>query len=199
MNNSSLHKIITGLLLLGASFISPLFAQTIIADFNGSATVGYHKLVWKVDKEMTTLRYELETSEDDINYTKIADVNAIGNTGYSYINNNVIYERQFYRIKVVEQDNSSSYSKSIVLKNLAEKVEPLGMFPNPVVNEVLIRTKEDISQVIVTDIYGKTMYKQQPEKTQQLKIPFAHLTRGVYFVQITCGGVTTVKTILKQR
>lgn len=184
------------LCLILSGFVS---AQTIIADLSGSATIGYHKLVWKVDKEMTTLRYEVETSEDDISYTKIADVNAIGNTGYSYINNNVIYERQYYRVKVVEQDNSSTYSKSIVLKNLAEKVEPLGMFPNPVVNEVLIRTKEDISQVIVTDIYGKIMYKQQPEKTQQLKIPFANLTRGVYFVQVTCGGVITVKTILKQK
>ncbi len=92
-------------------------------------------LAWTTDMEANSNRFEIERSFDGISWTKIASVQAKGNSSiasnYSYNDNMKISENVSYRLKMVDQDETSAYSPIRTIKSETSSVQ-MNIFPNPV-------------------------------------------------------------------
>ncbi|MHA4739909.1 PQQ-dependent sugar dehydrogenase [Dyadobacter sp. MSC1_007] len=100
--------------------------------FKGIEREGSQFLEWRTLFETNFHRFEVQRSRDGRKFESVDSVNSHGN-GYTYsvpISSPVI-ENDYYRLKMVDLDNSYQYSSIISIKTARRSAEPF-VFPNPV-------------------------------------------------------------------
>jgi hypothetical protein len=94
------------------------------------------KVAWKVANEINIAHYEVEKSADGRNFNSIATVAALGNSGNSILNyqlldKNVFEGYNFYRIKSIGIAGEISFSNVVKVAGL--NCQPaISIYPNPV-------------------------------------------------------------------
>lgn len=166
--------------------------------FNAISEGTYNSVDWKSMIEVNFKHYELESSEDGINFTKIATVNPIGNVSsinsYNYLDFNPYSPITYYRLKMVDLDYSFEYSRIISIENGTNKTGTLVVFPNPATNELYIKLSvpnEKNATIDIKDILGRVIYHQEIDLTQSINnnyINTANFASGTYIVSITAGN-----------
>lgn len=166
--------------------------------FDGVSKGYYNSIYWKSAIETNFKHYELESSEDGINFTKIATVNPIGNVSsinsYNYLDFNPYSPITYYRLKMVDLDYSFEYSRIISIENGTNKTGTLVVFPNPATNELYIKLSvpnEKNATIDIKDILGRVIYHQEIDLTQSINnnyINTANFASGTYIVSITAGN-----------
>lgn len=175
---------------------SPLPVELI--SFNATSEGTYNSVNWTSAVELNFNHYELESSEDGINFTKIATVNPIGNVSsinsYNYLDFNPYSPITYYRLKMVDLDYSFEYSRIISIENGTNKTGTLVVFPNPATNELYIKLSvpnEKNATIDIKDILGRVIYHQEIDLTQSINnnyINTANFASGTYIVSITAGN-----------
>jgi hypothetical protein len=93
-----------------------------------------------------------------------------------------------YRIKVIEPNNSHSYSPTIIIKNNNE-AEKLLISPNPVQAELYLKIPGSNfvhKELMLVNSAGVIVQKQQLNVTNnQVKLNLGMLPGGVYIIQVT--------------
>jgi hypothetical protein len=100
------------------------------------------KVAWKVANEINIARYEVEKSTDGINFTSIATVAALGNSGNSILNyqlldKNLQEGNNFYRIKSIGIAGEFNFSSIVKLAWLNSQPTTFAIYPNPVQNGLI--------------------------------------------------------------
>jgi hypothetical protein len=165
----------------------------------------YNELKWIVaDVENELQDFEVQKSNDGINFTTIGTVSAAANKrGYSY-NDDVTVRDCMYRIKIKKRNASFFYSD--IIKIVSSGVVAGTVTPNPVKNTCTINYKAtNAGEVIVAvfDITGKQVClekKQTLKGLNTLKINgVANLNAGQYVVKILKDlKINTVFKLLKE-
>ncbi len=103
-------------ILLGL-FVTSIFAGAYLDYFHVSSDGDNVLLQWKTEEETNLKQFVIERKTPDGSYTDIASVQAAGsNSYYSYVDksaykaNDLIF---IYRLKIVDNDNSYSYSNEV--------------------------------------------------------------------------------------
>ncbi len=95
---------------------------------------------WKVENELNIQHYEVECSNDGMNFETRSLQTALGNNqsmiNYHFIDENPVTGNNFYRIKSVGRDGSINYSR-VVKIIYTEGSAGIRVFPNPVLNQTL--------------------------------------------------------------
>jgi len=168
-------------------------APVTFAGFNVSMENNQAKVNWTTLNEINILGYELEKSNDGIQFTKLTSVpsyNTSAPSQYSFIDISLFNGNNFYRIKSVERSGFATYSKTVNLYNgkrsgisisptivttgnfnLQMNNIPKGQYQMAVYNEAGVPL---ISKIINTQTEG-TM-------SQNITLP-AGTARGLYFVR----------------
>jgi hypothetical protein len=139
-----------------------------IRNTNNTVTVN-----WGIAKEINVVKYEIEQSNDGINFVKIntqtATLNNATNINYSKVDATATLSNNWYRIKAINDRGIVKYS-SIAMVN---EVKPLititkpsmTISPNPVVNGVinlhLDNQKAGKYDIQVTNTAGQVLFEQQ--------------------------------------
>lgn len=93
------------------------------------------EITWSTFTERNVSNFEIERSSNGRQFNSLGRVNAVGNSdvknNYAFVDNLPVTGNNFYRIKSIDLNGSTSYSK-IVKVNTAEKNSRLTIFPNPV-------------------------------------------------------------------
>lgn len=93
-----------------------------ITNFSGKISNGSALLDWNIENIEDALFFELEKSNDGTSFSKLAVVNPLpGEKKYTYSDQRMLSNVAFYRLKVVEKNNSVHYSNVIQLQNTADK------------------------------------------------------------------------------
>lgn len=71
-------------------------------------------------------------------------------------------------------------------------------YPNPTTNLLNIKAENNLDQVSITDMSGRTIKNINNYNTKQAKIDVADLTSGIYFIQVVSNGVPQVQKFIKQ-
>ena len=71
-------------------------------------------------------------------------------------------------------------------------------FPNPASNVLNINSENNLEQVSITDMSGRTIKTINSSNSNQLKVDVADLTSGVYFIQVVSNGVPQIQKFIKQ-
>jgi hypothetical protein len=71
-------------------------------------------------------------------------------------------------------------------------------FPNPASNVLNINSENNLEQVSITDMSGRTIKTINNSNTNQLKVDVFDLSAGVYFIQVVSNGVPQIQKFIKQ-
>ena len=153
------------------------------------------KLNWSTSLEKNLSHFEVEHSPNGKNFKAVGEVVANNNQDggiYEFMDRPTATQN-YYRLRIVDLDDTYSYSNIIVLNS--DRLSDLTIFPNPNngASVLLIehnRTLTDV-QVEVMSINGQVISSQiVPLKYGQNQIPISmqEAASGVYFVKITRGN-----------
>lgn len=100
---------------------------------------------WEVAEERLIQKYEIERSAESINFYKMAEVSAGGNSStgnYHWLDEDPVTGKNYYRVRAIQTDGRSFISKTAVVIMNARNAA-LTIFPNPVINKrINIRSNE---------------------------------------------------------
>lgn len=123
---------LTGPGTLDASFNpnnSPLPIELLF--FTGKQTNDGHLLEWATASELNFSHFSVERSVDGINFRELEQVKGYGNSkerkDYSFVDRSVIVGRNYYRLKSMDVDGSSEYSRVLMMEYIGK--EPFSLPP----------------------------------------------------------------------
>ncbi len=109
-------------------------AQEVLT-FEGSFQDGQVVLNWQTQQEQNVNFYTVQRSTNGTDWTDLTDVDATGASKYTYTDNNPLSDISFYRLKVVYNDNSSSFSARVRVID-PRSLRVLRVYPNPIPPDV---------------------------------------------------------------
>lgn len=162
--------------------------------FKARKTSGVVHLNWETVSELNSSTFSIERSTDHHKFTEIGTVKARGNTNnknaYSFTDLSLPGSGSqpstlYYRLKITDKNGSTTFSEIVTINEAPEA--SLLLYPNPVSNEVSIRTGDgfDRSSLAITNQMGEEV-ACIVTKTEQgtVTIDTTHLKSGLYLVKI---------------
>lgn len=152
----------------------------------------YVSLNWTTSSEFNNNHFEVERSQDGLEFTSIGNVKGAGTSvvmnKYSFNDMNPLRGVSFYKIKQVDNDGKFSYSV-IRTVTLNSQKDDISLSPNPASDYLNISSFEevDIKKLLVTDLTGKILMSipsiQEASDLAQ-SIDISKLSAGVYLLHI---------------
>jgi len=173
-------------------------------DFRGflakSQADGSTKLLWDVANEINFKGYEVESSVDGKNFTKIGYVQGENKNVYSFTYSDKISGTRFFRIKSLDLDNSFKLSSIIKVKGTDERTTTIQLYPVPAVSHVFVQHDKVTNNAMISllSIDGKVIKQVRPVSNSfQTQLNVGELNGGVYFVRYDNGegSVETIKMV----
>ncbi|MBC7849890.1 MAG: SBBP repeat-containing protein [Chitinophagaceae bacterium] len=137
----------------GAGSIVPL---TLI-DFSGTREFANIKLQWRTTDEINTKSFEIERSNDGINFHSVGSVNAKGSASnvrqqYTFVHTVNTSAISFYRLKMIDADERFSYSKQITVPGSPNKQNWV-MAPSVISSAAVLRINSSSSERMLLSVY----------------------------------------------
>ncbi len=191
---------------------SKIFAQSVysngalpvkFAAFSAMYQNGFTKLSWSTATETNNDYFDIERSEDGLNFTAIGKVAGATNsnriTKYTYLDKSGIERTAllYYRIKQVDKDGSFDYTEIKVVKVPNLNVFAVHAYPNPVVRNLTVSLGEGYKSAtyVLTDMSGKSLLKGNLISSHQIDV--SNLPKGAYILKLKAGDENFSKKIIK--
>jgi PQQ-dependent dehydrogenase (s-GDH family) len=168
--------------------------------FDGSLHNNTTLLKWETSNETNVSHFAVERSIDGRNFTEIGTVAANGNTTantlYSYTDNDVANQPTstvHYRLKMIDIDGASTYSKVIVIA--LANITSINVSPNPASDKVrlaFVSAGETIGQWSIMDNSGRIVLQsstQVRKGNNNVLINIEKLSAGIYYLKLTGDGI----------
>lgn len=159
-----------------------------------------NKLEWATSTEVNSNRFEIEKSSNTKNWRKIGETKAAGNSNntkfYAFTDDaSSEFETSYYRLKMIDNDESFEYSKIISSAILTKS--KFVIYPNPFSKNLFLEAeKSDISKIELFDCRGILRITQENMNNDIHTIETSGLESGVYFIRIYGkNGVQTLKVL----
>lgn len=169
-------------------------------------SVIHNKIVldWATSMQENTNRFEVEKSFDAVNYSLLTSIKAQNtnniNTYYKITDESPISKLQYYRLKIIDNDNSYTYSN--VLKQEMDITEPLQI-------QSIINTQNEISvslyssektpiTIFLRNLNGQIIYQQKITSDNNIikfSIPTFYFSSGIYTLQFITSKSNLVKKV----
>ena len=159
-----------------------------LIDFTAQKNSSYVLLKWYATFETSFRQYDVERSTDGINFNKIGEVAGQNFANYSFPDNNLTKNAVlYYRLKMVDLDGRSRYSKIINIR-INNDLSGALVYPNPAASELHIKLNEPLqsnSSLLISDITGRIVKQQQVNANQSnINLEIQDLSAGRYFIKI---------------
>lgn len=159
---------------------------------------------WTTVSEQNSAWFDVERSFDGLTYFKIAQVQAAGNSNdlrhYQYEDANAAKSKIFYRLKMVDADDSYKLSRVSVVQASVDKKQGFLLYPNPAVynvNLVLSEAAARDMQLQVTNQLGQVVRITRVTRgTQIINLDINGLPKGFYMVRLTGNEVVQVEKLV---
>lgn len=151
---------------------------------DGSSQPLKNTLSWTGNPNNHVESYVIERSSDGIHFNTIGQVPTLSSLDYqfSFSDNTFKSNVNYYRLKIVSESATNSYSNIIRLETVSENI-PILLFPNPVNDYLQIQGSFDnMAKIRITDITGKTLHQQSILTNESIFT--GHLPSGLYQLEI---------------
>lgn len=155
-----------------------------------------NNLQWEVAKEINFDHYEVQTSKDGQQWSRISSVsgNNIGTAqSYNYTDKRKsIVGNQLYRLKMVDIDGRYEYSK-IVRSKCLDRNRQVEIYPNPVIqgHHLHLTNDENVNSLRLFNAAGSLVMEGR-----QKDLNTTDLQQGVYFLQIIEVDQSSMKKLI---
>ncbi|MFC4231379.1 T9SS type A sorting domain-containing protein [Parasediminibacterium paludis] len=148
-------------------------------------------LNWQVSNEVNLNTYIVERSNNGSSFLEITSVNAINVAGYNYTDGHPLLGKNYYRLKLLNQDGSFSYS-SVELVDIANQ-SSMQLFPNPAKDLLEVRFTKltaDIATLRLLNYTGQAVKTVIAGNVNQANISLSleGLASGLYSLQLLNNG-----------
>ncbi|MEO5683829.1 MAG: T9SS type A sorting domain-containing protein [Chitinophagaceae bacterium] len=176
--------------------------------FKGQKSNSGNLLQWRTATEQNNDYFSIERSEDGTHFVGIGRVAGSGNSSmphdYTYSDSKTSAGNYYYRLKQVDKDGKSDFSKTILLSENA-KGGLVQLYPNPVQASLAIAINNDSrgnGRIAVYDVTGRNVKEEtviKNDKTLNTILNMSNLIPGLYMVEIKIGNTYKLsKSILKK-
>jgi hypothetical protein len=162
-------------------------------------------ITFKTINELNTDHFEIEQSNDGVNFTKVQSIKAAGNSSdprnYDWTQRNVSTGKYYYRLKIVDRNGMYAYSEIAVVTVKNGVTIALGVYPNPATEKIYIKQTASSSGDIfqVRNLAGVLiMQKTFTGGSAQNSIDVSGLSTGTYFLSRISGSQTEMVKFIKQ-
>ena len=162
-----------------------------LISFTGVLNKGFVTLKWNTANEQDIAGFDIERSDDDeVNFNTVGKVQSKNQSinEYKFNDDNLSkLSKTYYRIKIINQDGSFSYSNEILINNSALGND-FSIMPNPFKDYLLVQGNSlNTINIEIFDGKGK-LVKRIPSCQTSSKIQVGDLKEGIYWVRITDEG-----------
>jgi hypothetical protein len=179
---------------VGALFpLGPLPIDNFV--FTGKIENNKHVLQWVSTQENEWSHFVIEQSIDGNHFTEVGMRNAKGNTtgtsNYEFEYAKFLVGNNFYRIKIVKDDNTFELSNIVLLQNKPTQLQ-IAMYPNPASTQLFLQIASVVpntqAQISICNSNGKIVYTNTIMSNNQIvEIPIVAWAAGYYFATIKQG------------
>ena len=161
--------------------------QVNILSFTGISRYSIAQLGWR-STEQNILQYEVESSNDSINFVRegvVAANNQSSENNYRFTDNIRGIQKKFYRLRIVNKQGKWDYSKTIVVTNNSM---PLNIvYPSIIKNNMLNLFISDAYDNLVLFAANGTVILNKSIRgfKGRMDIPVTNLAKGMYLVKIS--------------
>ncbi len=183
-----------------------------LTTFTGSKIEKNVQLNWATATEKNNSHFDIQRSNDGINFENITKVIGKGNSSsinnYSYTDINVPSNNLYYRLQQVDVNGKATLSAVILIKYDIKVNFELSVYPNPVANHTAIITLKNapIAQYSVSvksikgeTIFTKTINQNAVNGSVEMQLPTS-IAKGLYVlnvVSVDCKINLTQKIIIE--
>jgi hypothetical protein len=162
-------------------------APVSLISFTGSYLHGQTQLSWTTATEINNDYFEVERSDDGINFYPVGKVKGNGSSAglheYELTDANSISGVAYYRLVQYDYNGKKTYSNVITLKT--EKNTTVSVSPNPFTDNFTINfSGEKSSQIKVMDVLGRVVETRSMEQASYSLSVGENLSRGTYIVNV---------------
>lgn len=185
-----------------------------LIDISATGMNDHIEVVWNVASEMNLSHYELERSENGIDFEHIATLEAEGNTtnhlSYHYDDHQVRgFQNYYYQVRSVDVDGSFEYTPVVVasIDGFGEgfNENAVSLYPNPTNANTAVAIHADQSMSIVMTVMsasGQTVHEQKlllNSGNTVVNLASNPWANGVYFVELRdeLSGKSITKRLIK--
>jgi hypothetical protein len=163
---------------------------------------------WTTVSETNNEYFSIESSNDAINFHEIARIPGAFNSNtiitYKELDKNPFPGVSYYRLKQVDYDGETMFSKIAVVNMPIITEADLVICPNPVVNIMDVRLDPFLfhsPSIEIRDISGKLIQSYQVTQIdvqKPFRIDLNELPQGMYFLQVSEQGYSISKRLVKK-
>ncbi len=150
-------------------------------------------LQWVTAREVNTAYFAIERSADGKKYAAIGKV-AAGTNNYSYTDEHPLRGYNYYRLKMVDKDGRFTYSD---VRLVNQDFNGFSLYPNPAHDHFVI-SGTNLQWLTIADLAGHVVKQQMLGNVAFANISLDGLAKGVYMVQVGCGGMTGVVRVVRE-
>lgn len=161
-----------------------------LVDFAGVQKAQQIDLSWITEQNDNGDHFEIEHSLNGTDFIVIGTTNIISNT-YSFTDAQPVNGLNFYRLKQINKDGSSTYSSTIAIHFNNPVVQIIQINPNPVANQLNIICNANKAENITCKIYSadgrevKNIPATFHSGENKIITDVSKLSKGNYFVVIS--------------
>ncbi len=175
--------------------------------FNGKVQGNDALLEWVTTSEQNTKTFEVEKSVNGIAYRTIGTVKAAGSSNakrtYSFLDKDFNAEVNYYRLTVVDNDNRTSKTNTVVLRSKAKQA--LIVVNNPFSTYIdvrFVKAPQGRVKLQLADLAGRVMHTQVSNSLTQNVLRFdlssKTIGRGIYVLTAEVDGMKYSSRVMKQ-
>jgi hypothetical protein len=179
--------------------------------FTGKLETGGINLNWQTWAETDNNRFEIERSADALKYTAIGTINTKAVNGnhqgllsYQFTDKEPLPGVNFYRIRQIDIDGASEFSKTIKIANVAPTENSIvqSFYPNPVSDRLIIQLGNGVREINAlrfSDASGRVLSAHKPAVSPDgiINVSTTSLRKGLNFATIILadGQQSTIKVM----
>ncbi len=163
-----------------------------------------NKLDWNVAMERNLDHYLIQRSFDAVKFTDLDKVypgtSGAAQKSYSYHDRNFTESINYYRLKIVDKDQTFKYSSLIAINTFEDsKFKINKIFPNPANSEIFASVDAPTDALLefeILDFMGRVVYKDKQHLkfgTNMININLASFKKGIYYFKFDCNKETKVE------
>jgi hypothetical protein len=192
------------------NFVSTAALPLHVVSFLGKCTDDHQNILdWTTTSEEDIQNFYVQTSTNAQNWQPIGKITAknLAQNTYQYIDKQPIGKTQYYRLHIIENDGTSSYSDVITINNTMATAQIFDATPNPFEQTTLLPYTLPHAQPIslyITDIYGKVVahifdgVQTAGQHTAGISTDNMPLAAGVYYAILQTTSGRSVSKMIKQ-